>query len=57
MGGGWPTSTFANSIAGDKLSGYAQKGFSLVIDATYPLNDHWGLKGMTLIKGSTGLTK
>jgi hypothetical protein len=53
MGGSWPNSTFANSLNSDKLSGYAQKGFTLVIDATYPLNDHWGLKGMTLINTNT----
>ncbi|MCX6228461.1 MAG: hypothetical protein NTV75_04690 [Bacteroidia bacterium] len=53
MGGSWPKSTYANSLASDKSSGYAEKGFSLVIDATFPLNDHWGLKGMTLINTNT----
>jgi len=53
MGGSWPSGTFSQTNMADNKSGYAQKGFSLLIDATYPLNDHFGLKGLTLINTNT----
>ena len=49
MGGSWPSCTFGQTNLKDNSSGYAQKGFSLLLDATYPLNEHWGLKGLALI--------
>ena len=53
MGGAWPTSTFGQTNSSDKSSGYAQKGFSILLDATYPFSDHWGLKGLALINTNT----
>jgi hypothetical protein len=52
MGRSWPLGTFSKSDIDDNTCGYAQKGFTLLLDATYPLNDHWGLKGMTLLNSN-----
>jgi Outer membrane protein beta-barrel domain len=49
MGGSWPSNTFGQTNLNDNSSAYAQKGFSLLLDATYPLNDRWGFKGLVLI--------
>lgn len=49
MGESWPSGTFMQTNINNKESGYAQKGFALLLDATYPVNNHWGFKGMTLI--------
>ena len=42
-------SPFNQSKIDDSSSGYAQKGFSILLDATYPVSNHWGFKGMALI--------
>lgn len=52
MGGTWPLGAFMKSDITNPESGYAKKGFALVLDATYPLTDHWGLKGMTLLNNN-----
>jgi Outer membrane protein beta-barrel domain len=49
MGGSWPSGTFKESNLANSHSGYAQKGFALILDATYPLTNHWGVKGSVLI--------
>lgn len=49
MGASLPLGTFAKTDLSNSESGYAKNGFTLVLDATYPLNGHWGLKGMTLM--------
>jgi len=49
MGGSKPMGTFSEADIGNKESGYAKNGFALLLDATYPLSDHWGLKGMVLM--------
>jgi hypothetical protein len=49
MGGSWPLSTFSKTDIDNNESGFAQKGFALLLDGTYPLNNHWGLKGMALM--------
>ncbi len=49
MGGSWPSGTFKETSLANNNSGYAQKGFALLLDATYPLSNHWGLKGSVLI--------
>jgi len=49
MGGSWPMGTFSKTDIGNSGSGYAKNGFALLLDATYPMSDHWGLKGMTLM--------
>ena len=49
MGGSFPIGTFAKTDLNNPESGFARNGFALVLDATYPLNNHWGLKGMTLM--------
>ena len=53
MGGALPSGSFGQSNNSDKNSGYAQRGFSILLDATYPLNNHWGLKGTALINTNT----
>ena len=45
MGGSWPTGTFLKTNTDNQESGYAKNGFALLLDATYPISDHWGLKG------------
>lgn len=49
MGGSRPMGTFSKSDINNSESGYAKNGFALLLDATFPMNDHWGLKGMTLL--------
>jgi len=49
MGGSWPAGTFKQTDIKNLESGYAKNGFSLAVDATYPLTDHWGLKGTALL--------
>jgi len=49
MGESWPMGTFSKTDIGNPGSGYAKNGFALLLDATYPMSDHWGLKGMTLM--------
>ena len=49
MGGSFPMSPFNQTKTDDSSSGYAQKGFSILLDATYPLSNHWGFKGSVLI--------
>jgi len=49
MGGSLPMGTFKQTDLSDPKSGYAQNGFALIMDATYPVSDHWGLKGMALM--------
>lgn len=49
MGGSLPMGTFKQTDLNTQESGYAKNGFTLLLDATYPLNDHWGLKGMALM--------
>ena len=50
MAGSWPVGNFSqtNPNPMNNTSGFAQKGFSLLLDATYPLNTKWGLKGLAL---------
>ena len=51
MAGTFPMGSFAQSSPNpvNNTSGFAQKGFSLLLDATYPLTSNWGLKGLVLI--------
>lgn len=49
MGGSMPLGTFKQTDLKDQKSGYAKNGFTLLIDATYPVSDHWGLRGMALM--------
>lgn len=49
MGGSKPMGTFSEADISNKESGYAKNGFAILLDATYPLSDHWGLKGMVLM--------
>lgn len=49
MGGAWPLGTFIKTDIDNQESGYAKNGFTLILDATYPVSDHWGLKGMALM--------
>ena len=41
--------TFLKTDIDNKESGYAKNGFALLLDATYPLSNHWGLRGMALM--------
>lgn len=49
MGGSWPLGTFIKADIDNQESGYARNGFTLILDATYPVSDHVGLKGMALM--------
>jgi hypothetical protein len=49
MGGSLPLGTFVKTDIDNKESGYAKNGFTLLLDATYPVSNHWGLKGMALV--------
>lgn len=49
MGGSWPKGTFLKTDIDNQESGYAKNGFTLILDATFPVSDHWGLKGMALM--------
>lgn len=49
MGGSWPMGTFLNTDIDNQESGYAKNGFALLLDATFLISDHWGLKGMALM--------
>lgn len=49
MGRSWPLGTFMQNNIDKTSSGFAQTGFDLLLDATYPVSDHWGLKGMVLM--------
>ena len=49
MGGSWSMGTFSKADISKTESGYAKNGFALLLDATYPVSDQWGLKGMALI--------
>lgn len=46
MGGCLPLKTFAATDPVGADAGFALNGFALNLDATYPLSNHWGLKGM-----------
>lgn len=49
MGGSWPVGNYLKTDIDNKESGYAKNGFALSLDATYPVSNHWGLKGMVLL--------
>ncbi len=49
MGGSRPVGTFLKTDIDNSESGYAKNGFALMLDAVYPLSNHWGLKGMALM--------
>jgi hypothetical protein len=49
MGGSWPLGTFVKTDINNQQSGFAKNGFALLLDATYPVNNHWGMKGMVLL--------
>jgi hypothetical protein len=46
LGGSWPIGEFASNTSTDLKSGYAQNGFCLSLDATYPVSEKISLKGM-----------
>jgi hypothetical protein len=46
MGGCWPLKSFGNTDPAVPNAGFALNGFSLNLDAVYPLTNHWGVKGM-----------
>jgi hypothetical protein len=52
MGRCWPTGTFADTNPDNTDAGFALSGFSLNLDATYPLSSHWGLKGMVMLNSN-----
>jgi hypothetical protein len=52
MGGCWPIGSFANSNPDLEEHGFARKGFALNLDATYPFNEHWGLKGVVMLNSN-----
>lgn len=49
MGGCLPLGSFANANPSTGDNGFATKGFAFNLDATYPLNSHWGIKGLVML--------
>ena len=49
MGRTFPMGTYSQTDTANTKSGFAKNGFALILDATYPLSNHWGLKGMALL--------
>lgn len=52
LGGSWPVGEFANKTATDLKSGFAQKGFSLSLEANYPVSNHVSFKGTALLNNN-----
>jgi len=52
MGGCLPLRSFADTNPAKTGAGFALKGFALNLDATYPLSNHWGLKGMVMLNNN-----
>jgi len=52
MGGCWPIGSFASVNPANPDAGFALNGFALNLDATYPLSNHWGLKGMVMLNNN-----
>ena len=52
LGGSWPVGEFAKKTETNLNSGYAQKGFSLSIDANYPVSNKFSLKGTALLNNN-----
>ncbi|MCX6220190.1 MAG: hypothetical protein NTZ69_04310 [Bacteroidia bacterium] len=52
MGGCLPLGSFADTNPAKTGAGFALKGFALNLDATYPLSNHWGLKGMVMLNNN-----
>ncbi len=52
MGRSWPLGTFKQNMIDNNSSAFAMQGFDLLLDATYPVSDHWGLKGTVLVNTS-----
>lgn len=49
MGKSFPAGSYMKTDIDNPDAGFAKKGFVLLLDATYPVNQHWGLKGMALL--------
>src|SRR5665647_1512592 len=52
MGGCLPLGSFADTNPAKTGAGFALKGFTLNLDATYPLSNNWGLKGMVMLNNN-----
>ncbi len=52
LGGSWPVGEFANKTSTDLKSGYAQKGFSLSLNADYAFNSKFAVKGMAFLNNN-----
>jgi hypothetical protein len=52
LGGSLPVGEFAKNTTTDLKSGYAQRGFSLSLDANYTLSNNVSLKGMVLLNNN-----
>ena len=52
MGGCWPAGTFENKNPATNNAGFATRGFALNLDATYPLGNNWGVKGMVMLNSN-----
>jgi len=52
MGGCLPLGSFGNTDPSSEENGFALKGFSLNLDATYPFNEHWGFKSVVMLNSN-----
>ncbi|MCE1199423.1 MAG: hypothetical protein LWW85_10680 [Marinilabiliales bacterium] len=53
MGGCLPLGNYGSMDPTVKDAGFARNGFALNLDATLPLSDNWGLKGMVTLNNNT----
>jgi len=52
LGSSWPLGAFAENTSTELKTGFAQRGFSLSLDANYLLRDNLALKGMVLLNNN-----
>lgn len=52
MGGCLPVGSFAGNDPAKADAGFAKSGFALQLEATYPVSEHWGLKGMVMLNNN-----
>ena len=52
LGGSWPIGTFARNTPSNPNAGFAGRGFTLSLDANYPISENMYLKGMVLLNNN-----
>ncbi len=52
MGSSMPINVFKQMKTLDEKAGFAENGFALSLDASYPVGDHWALKGLVMLNSN-----